>query len=263
MSRKASQNNNPGCLGSLFGKRAVQRPEYSITRDEPEKDPFPYRTRDDFMSPAELSFYGVLKSIMGEHMVICPKVSLADIFFVARPNENQGAYSRINRKHVDFLICNPNTLKPVFALELDDASHQRADRQERDEFVDEVFRVAGLPLIHIPARRTYNTAELTVVLKQVFQKTAATTQPFQTDSKAPVNTPLPQTYQSTTTSAPQAGILHQIQNAANTAAEPAAPKVCPRCGASLVLREVSKGPNLGRKFYGCSSFPKCRYVMPA
>lgn len=35
--------------------------------------------------------------------------------------------------------------------------------------------------------------------------------------------------------------------------------ICPRCGANLVLRETKKGENAGRKFWGCSNFPKCRY----
>ena len=35
---------------------------------------------------------------------------------------------------------------------------------------------------------------------------------------------------------------------------------CPRCGAKLVLREATKGANAGNKFYGCSRFPKCRYI---
>ena len=43
---------------------------------------FPYRIRDDFLSPAELSFYHVLKSVVGTRLLICPKVSLSDLFFV-------------------------------------------------------------------------------------------------------------------------------------------------------------------------------------
>ncbi|MEH6357445.1 MAG: restriction endonuclease [Pseudomonadales bacterium] len=35
---------------------------------------------------------------------------------------------------------------------------------------------------------------------------------------------------------------------------------CPRCNGKLVLRMAKKGPNSGNKFYGCSSFPKCRYT---
>ncbi len=36
--------------------------------------------------------------------------------------------------------------------------------------------------------------------------------------------------------------------------------ICPRCGAVLILRTATKGKNAGMKFYGCSNFPKCRYI---
>ena len=36
--------------------------------------------------------------------------------------------------------------------------------------------------------------------------------------------------------------------------------ICPWCGRSLVLRTVRKGANIGKQFYGCSGFPRCRYV---
>ncbi len=35
---------------------------------------------------------------------------------------------------------------------------------------------------------------------------------------------------------------------------------CPKCGAALVLRTAKKGANQGGQFYGCSGFPKCRYL---
>ena len=36
--------------------------------------------------------------------------------------------------------------------------------------------------------------------------------------------------------------------------------VCPRCGKELILRTAKKGANAGNQFYGCSGFPRCRYV---
>jgi hypothetical protein len=36
--------------------------------------------------------------------------------------------------------------------------------------------------------------------------------------------------------------------------------VCPWCSSPLVLRTASRGKNAGNKFYGCSRFPKCRYI---
>nr|WP_325229211.1 NERD domain-containing protein [uncultured Oscillibacter sp.] len=37
--------------------------------------------------------------------------------------------------------------------------------------------------------------------------------------------------------------------------------LCPKCGSAMVLRTASKGANKGQKFYGCSSFPKCRTII--
>ncbi len=36
---------------------------------------------------------------------------------------------------------------------------------------------------------------------------------------------------------------------------------CPKCGGVMVMCEVKKGQNIGNKFWGCSSFPKCRGVV--
>lgn len=37
-------------------------------------------------------------------------------------------------------------------------------------------------------------------------------------------------------------------------------EICPVCGCPLVQRTVQKGTNMGKQFYGCSNFPKCRYI---
>ncbi len=36
---------------------------------------------------------------------------------------------------------------------------------------------------------------------------------------------------------------------------------CPRCGSDMVIRETKRGANVGHKFWGCSSYPKCRAVL--
>lgn len=56
--------------------------------------------------------------------------------------------------------------------------------------------------------------------------------------------------------------LKSVENkvVASTLSEEKEKQICPRCGAELVLRTAKKGENAGRSFYGCSSFPRCRYV---
>jgi predicted RNA-binding Zn-ribbon protein involved in translation (DUF1610 family) len=38
-------------------------------------------------------------------------------------------------------------------------------------------------------------------------------------------------------------------------------KPCPKCGSVMILRETKKGQNRGKRFWGCSNFPKCRGVV--
>ncbi|WP_428309981.1 restriction endonuclease [Hydrocarboniphaga sp.] len=48
----------------------------------------------------------------------------------------------------------------------------------------------------------------------------------------------------------------ETRNAANTSA------ICPQCGSPMVLRVAKQGTNKGQSFYGCSTYPKCRGVLP-
>ena len=128
----------------------------------------PYRLTDKFLSPAELNFYRVLRTAVGDWAVICPKVSLNDLFYAKSGDRktNVAYRNRIARKHVDFLLCDPQSMRPLLGIELDDASHRRADRQERDRFVERVFSAAGLPLHRVPVRASYNVAEVSATLRQ-------------------------------------------------------------------------------------------------
>lgn len=40
----------------------------------------------------------------------------------------------------------------------------------------------------------------------------------------------------------------------------AAPMVCPQCGAPLVKKLAKRGARMGSAFFGCSTFPSCRYT---
>jgi len=171
-----------------------------------------------------------MKNMMGDHLLISPKVSLGDIFFVARPHENRGAINKIDRKHVDFLICDPKTLKPRFGIELDDSSHQRPDRVERDEFVDGVFAAAGLPLVHLQAKLAYSTTELGETFRQVLANKPS--EPGSMQASQPDTTPTS-----------------------------ARPPLCPKCGTAMTLRTAERGSNAGRQFFGCTNFPKCREII--
>lgn len=40
-------------------------------------------------------------------------------------------------------------------------------------------------------------------------------------------------------------------------------KVCPKCEREMVLRTATKGRNEGGQFWGCSGYPRCKFILPA
>lgn len=37
---------------------------------------------------------------------------------------------------------------------------------------------------------------------------------------------------------------------------------CPKCGAPMIVRSAKRGEHRGERFYGCSSYPACRAILP-
>jgi predicted RNA-binding Zn-ribbon protein involved in translation (DUF1610 family) len=200
----------------------------SASDDLPE---FPYELRNHFLSPAELSFYAVLRDVVGSRATISSKVNLADVFWVKLDDKSKFRIytNKIDRKHVDFLLCDPPTMRPLVGIELDDRSHQREDRQVRDVFVDKVFSAARLPLLHVSVRRAYVAAEIQA---QIAPYLSAATAPV---PARVVEVPLP-------IEAVQTNELPR----------------CPKCGSTMILRTAKSGANAGNKFWGCSTYPTCR-----
>ncbi len=208
---------------------------------------FPYQLRDNFLSPAELSFFEVLRNAVGNRAALCTKVSLGDIFFVKKddPSRFRIYTNKIDRKHVDFLLCDSATMRPILGIELDDKSHQRPDRQERDAFVDQVFKAAGLPLLHIPVKRQYAVQELAEQLAPFL-----TAMPRPTPQAAKLDNDL-QVVIPTKIAMPTKGV-------APTKESP----ICPKCGGTMLLRTAKSGANAGGHFWGCSNYPTCRSMLP-
>jgi restriction system protein len=53
-----------------------------------------------------------------------------------------------------------------------------------------------------------------------------------------------------------------LQASVKPIVKPSNTTTCPKCASPMVKRIAKKGANLGNKFLGCSSFPKCRHLEP-
>ena len=196
-------------------------------KTNPLKDPddrLPYRLRDAFLSTPELALLRVLQNMVRGHYIICPKVALNDLFYIVRPNENVHFFNKFFRKHVDFLLCDPDTLKPAFGIELV-KPFARNETREADQFMEDLFLSAGLPLVHLPSSDRYSEDDLTELFKLSVMKVR------ETDA---------------------------LRSSTKTDSVP----MCPACGRMMVLRIHRSGPHKDRKYYGCMDSPKCGGVVP-
>src|SRR5207248_10356175 len=135
----------------------------------PKADPLPYSKRKYFFSAAERSFYEILKRLASAEHTVFAKVRLADLVCVSKGADAwQSHFNRINRNHLDFVLCNRD-LAPVVAIELDDSSPDEEDRDSRDKFVDQVLAAAALPILHLRAKRAYNLDEVRRILSPYVQ----------------------------------------------------------------------------------------------
>jgi formate dehydrogenase maturation protein FdhE len=150
-------------------------------------------------------------------------VALNDIFLIVRPNENVHFFNKIFRKHVDFLLVEPPSFKPAVGVELVKPIG-RNETREQDQFMDELFVSAGLPLVHVPSGEKYPMTDLVELFRFAIAKA-------------------------------------KTKTARRAAAELDSVPMCPVCGRMMVLRIHRSGPNSGKRYYGCMDSPKCNGLV--
>jgi hypothetical protein len=225
----------PGCLAAIFGIRPKTHSQQRVSVGSPTKADIPvpakeeapanprYTSKGILLTNAEATFFHLLRSMTKDYLVIFPHVALRDLVTVIDQSEYYTYYNKIDRKQVDFVLCDPKTLKPVFVIELDDSSHKRPDRMERDTFVEEVLNGVKIPLVRVPVKHSYDPEELGKLFKGAVEK-----------------------YVTNKNESPD--YQYTIDN----------PPFCPRHNVRMILRTARQ---TGEKFWGCPNYPHCREII--
>ena len=213
--------------------------------------PWPLGVNAAFLTPAEQSFFGVLKLLVQDRYMVFPKVNLNDVVFIRKgtePGMRQSIFNQISRKHLDFLIADPQSLAPICAIELDDSSHQLASSSQRDQIKNKALNDAGLRLIRFPVKPSYNLAEMEIAFANLgisFLTAEALSSDVSNNAVS-----------SDSSDSLHAGSIDSAQGVVSQR-EP----VCPKCNTPMILRKARSGANTGSNFYGCTNFPKCREII--
>jgi hypothetical protein len=208
---------------------------------------FPFQSKVDLFTPAERSFLGVLEQVLGVQYRVMGKVRLCDVIDVQKGLSKsawQAAFNKINRKHLDFVIVKRDDLSIAGAIELDDKSHNRKDRVERDDFLNGALESAGVSFVRFPVQKSYATQD-------VKRKLVGFCEPVE---ESLIEADIKQNFIDPKPTKP---IKPELVEGMNEATSP----TCEKCGSEMVKRRASKGKHAGQMFWACTAFPKCRGII--
>ena len=124
-----------------------------------------YKIKEEFITENELKLYKVLKKVAYElKLDIFTQVALNRILEINNRRKQQQLRNRIDRKSIDFVLYDEKTKRIVCCIELDDPTHEREDRIERDLFLDKIFKDT-IKLIRIKVQNYYDYNETLTMIK--------------------------------------------------------------------------------------------------
>ena len=137
---------------------------------EQEKAKYQYKRRNFFLTRAEHECYDALVSAVGAEYFVFAQVHLPTLVDNKVTGQNwRGAFRHISEKSVDFVLCDKAYISAKLAIELDDKTHERPERQERDREVERILQGAGVPLLRLENRGSFNPSELTQKIKDALK----------------------------------------------------------------------------------------------
>lgn len=133
-----------------------------------------YKRKSCILTQTENDFYGQLCNALyfaGLKVIVWPQVNVSSIIESVGSDSQQRmkAFNRICRKSVDYVIVNQRTRETILCIELDDYTHNRNSRKERDNFINAIFSNVGIPLLRIKAERNYDFTEIVSAVKRMLK----------------------------------------------------------------------------------------------
>lgn len=105
---------------------------------------WPFYAKKPLSQPEQVLYFRLIEALP-EHIILA-QVQLSRLIGIKKGNNHQSWLNRINRMSADFVVCKKDS-SIVAVIELDDASHQKSDRQAADAKKDKVLIAAEIKII--------------------------------------------------------------------------------------------------------------------
>lgn len=110
---------------------------------------WPFYAKKPLSQPEQVLYFRLIQALP-EHIILA-QVQLSRFLGVKKGNNYQAWSNRINRMSADFVVCNKDS-SLVAVIELDDATHQRENRQAADAKKDRALVSAGVRIVRWQAK---------------------------------------------------------------------------------------------------------------
>lgn len=106
--------------------------------------PWPFYAKKPLSRPEQILYFRLCKALP-QHIVLA-QVALSRMLGVNKGSNFGQWFNRINRMSADFVLCSKDSTI-VAVIELDDASHRKANRAAADAKKDKALRSAGIRIM--------------------------------------------------------------------------------------------------------------------
>lgn len=115
-----------------------------------------YKKKKYFITKTERKYYNILNEIINEYnLEIVPQVNLATII-----DKPKAKYANELYRNVDFGIFSKNYKELLLLIEINDRTHKKEYRKERDIKVNNYTKEAGINLITLYTYSCYFTSNM-------------------------------------------------------------------------------------------------------
>lgn len=105
---------------------------------------WPFYAKKPLTQPEQVLYHRLVRSL--PECMVLTQVQLSRVLGVKKGSNFHEWNNRINRISLDFVVCLKDSTV-VVAIELDDKTHERADRRQADAKKEKALKSAGIPLI--------------------------------------------------------------------------------------------------------------------
>jgi hypothetical protein len=192
-----------------------------------------YEIKPSVYIGAQQAFYNAIQAALAGEYYLFTNINVADVLGVVAGNTlaTQVALNHLVAKQFDFVVCDKAKLMPVCVIDFGNAV---------DAQLKSVCESAQLPLVSFSAQASYDSQLLRAKILSVINV-----------KHLPVGM------------SNESALDIVDEKPSNTLTDNGIDLVlCPECSAVMLKRKAKNGENAGKLFWICSTYPKCRGILP-